>query len=259
VGSVGGLVEVENRILTPAIRSIVRNVAGSTIRSPMRDETGAIIEPIQYEVRPTRVLDFIENREALEQTIEASIKTEGRKAGVDIKEIRIGEPAIPPELLLSRLRVQLADQLSQAYERETAAQQKRIETEQARSTADEQPRLVEAQIAVQVANQREAERAALGRAERQFLEELARGQKAQALVLGEDRVALLQALEKMLASLERRPELVQLVSRLVPHTVVGGSGQGFEGAAAILGAAFNRSGEDDAPPAAPTQVPGAVN
>jgi hypothetical protein len=259
VGSVGGLVEVENRILTPAIRSIVRNVAGSTIRSPMRDETGAIIEPIQYEVRPTRVLDFIENREALEQTIEASIKTEGRKAGVDIKEIRIGEPAIPPELLLSRLRVQLADQLSQAYERETAAQQKRIETEQARSTADEQPRLVEAQIAVQVANQREAERAALGRAERQFLEELARGQKAQALVLGEDRVALLQALEKMLASLERRPELVQLVSRLVPHTVVGGSGQGFEGAAAILGAAFNRSGEDDTPPAAPTQVPGAAN
>lgn len=244
VGSVGGLAEVEDRILTPAIRSIVRNVAGSTIRSPVRDESGVIAEPIRYEVRPTRVLDLIENREALEQTIESAIKIEGRKAGVDIKEIRIGEPAIPPELLLSRLRVQLADQLSKAYERETEAQHKRIETEQARATADEQPRLVEAQIAVKVANQREEERAALGRAERQFLEELARGQKAQALVLGEDRVALLQALEKTLAALEKRPELVQLVSRLVPHTVVGGSGQGFEGAAAILGAAFDRSRDE---------------
>ncbi len=77
----------------------------------MRDETGSLVEPIEYEVSPTRVLDLIENREALEQTIEAAIKTEGRKAGVDIKEIRIGEPAIPLELLLSRLRVQLADQL----------------------------------------------------------------------------------------------------------------------------------------------------
>jgi hypothetical protein len=252
VGSVGGLDEVENRILTPAIRSIVRNVAGSTIRVPVRDEMGAITEPIQYEVRPTRVLDLIENREALEQTIETSIKIEGAKAGVDIKEIRLGEPAIPPELLLSRLRLQLADQLSKAYERETEAQQERIKTEQARSTADEQPRLVEAQIAVQVANQREAERAALGRAERQYLEELARGQKAQALVLGEDRVAMLQALEKTLASLERRPELVSLISRLVPHTVVGGDG-GLAGAAAIFGSAFTRPGEaeDDARPRLP--------
>jgi hypothetical protein len=170
------------------------------------------------------VLDLIENRDALEQTIEQQIKVEGNKAGVDIREIRLGEPAIPPELLVSRLRVQLADQLSTAYERETDAQQKRIETEQARSTADEQPRLVEAQIAVQVANQREQERAALGRAERQYLEELARGQRAQVDVLGQDRVALLQALEKLLTSLERKPELVGLVGKLVPNTVVGGDG-----------------------------------
>lgn len=237
VGSVGGLDEIENRILTPAIRSIVRNVAGSTIRVPLRDETGAPVDPPEYVVRPTRVLDLIENREALEQTIETEIKIEGRKAGVEIKEIRLGEPAIPPELLLSRLRVQLADQLSEAYKRETAAQQQRIETEQARATADEQPRLVEAQIAVEVAEQREAERAALGRAERQYLEELARGQMAQAEVLGQDRVAMLQALEKVLISLERRPELVALVGRLVPQTVVGGDA-GLAGAAAILGQAI---------------------
>lgn len=173
VGSVGGLDEIENRILTPAIRSIVRNVAGASIRVQDRNPDGTPVQPATYTVRPTKVLDLIENRDALEQTIEQQIKVEGNKAGVDIREIRLGEPAIPPELLVSRLRVQLADQLSTAYERETDAQQKRIETEQARSTADEQPRLVEAQIAVQVANQREQERAALGRAERQYLEELA--------------------------------------------------------------------------------------
>lgn len=246
VGAVGGLEEIENRILTPVIRSIVRNVAGSEIEVPDPDNPGKSIH------RKTHVLDLIENRDALEQNIEDAVKREGRKAGVEIQEIRLGEPAIPPELLVQRLREQLADQLSKAYERETAAQAKRIETEQARATANEQPRLVEAQIAVQVAKQREAERAALGSAERQFLEELARGQRAQADVLGQDRVALLQALEKTLAALQEKPELVGLVSRLVPHTMVTGGGDGgLAGAAAILSGVLGRGAErPSAPPAA---------
>ncbi|MCB1549762.1 MAG: hypothetical protein KDJ41_18325, partial [Hyphomicrobiaceae bacterium] len=58
--------------------------------------------------------------------------------------------------------------------------------------------------------------------------------------------AVLQALEKVLASLERKPQLVQLISRLVPHTVVGG-GDGLAGAAAILGNALRP--QQPAPPA----------
>jgi hypothetical protein len=234
-GSVGGISEIEHRILTPLIRSIVRNVAGSTIRVPKKNPDGTAAG---FETRATRVLDLIENREAIEDTIEAQIKVEARKAGVEIKEIRLGEPAIPPEILIARLRQQLADQLGEAYKRETEAQKQRIETEQARATANDQPRLVESQIAVQVAAQREQERAALGRAERQYLEEIAKGQMAQASVLGQDRVAMLQALEKVLASLEREPQLVTIVGKLVPNTVVNGSG--LEGAAAILGNALGK-------------------
>ena len=241
-GSVGGISEIEHRILTPLIRSIVRNVAGSSIRIPKKEGDRII----GYDYRPTTVLDLIENREAIEDTIEDQIKSEARKAGVEIKEIRLGEPAIPPEILIARLRQQLADQLGQAYKRETEAQKQRIETEQARATANEQPRLVEAQIAVQVANQREAERAALGRAEKQYLEEIAKGQLAQANVLGQDRVAMLQALDKVLGSLERQPNLVALVGKLVPNTVV--NGNGLEGAAAILGDAINKAKDGGAPP-----------
>jgi hypothetical protein len=145
-GSVGGIDQIEHRILTPLIRSIVRNVAGSTIRVPRKEGD----QVVGYETRATKVIDFIENREAIEETIEAQIKTEARKAGVEIKEVRLGEPAIPPEILLGRQRQQLADQLGEAYKRETEAQKQRIETEQAKATANEQPRLVEAQIAVQV-------------------------------------------------------------------------------------------------------------
>jgi SPFH domain / Band 7 family len=231
-GSVGGIQEIEHRILTPLIRSIVRNVAGSTIRIP-RKEGDKIVG---YNLRATRVLDLIENRGAIEDTIEEQIKIEARKAGVEIKEIRLGEPAIPPEILIARLRQQLADQLDQAYQRETEAQKQRIETEQARATANDQPRLVESQIAVKVAEQREDEQAALGRAERKYLEEIAQGQSAQANVLGQDRVAMLQALDKVLSTLERQPNLVSIMGKLVPNTVVNGSG--LEGAAAILGNAI---------------------
>jgi hypothetical protein len=57
-------------------------------------------------------------------------------------------------------------------------------------------------------------------------------------------VTMLQALDKALISLERQPQLVQLVGKLVPNTVVNGSG--LEGAAAILGNAFGSAKKDDA-------------
>lgn len=254
VGSVGTLEDVERRILTPAIRSIARNVAGGQIHVPVRNPDGTTVDPIRYEVRPARALDLVDNREALEQEMLKFLRIEGHKAGVEIKEVRLGEPAIPPELLIARIREQLADQLGRAFDRETASQMKRSEMQKAKSVAEEQPRLVAAQIAVQVASQHEAERAALGRAERQFLEELARGQRAQAEVLGQDRVAGLQALEKLLAAIERKPEIVRLISRLVPQTVVttGGGDTGLAGAAAIFGNVFKSRDEPQRPaPATP--------
>lgn len=257
VGSVGTLEDVERRILTPAIRSIARNVAGGQIHVPVRNPDGTIAEPARYEVRTARALDLVDNREALEQEMLKQLRVEGHKAGVEIKEVRLGEPAIPPELLIARIREQLADQLGRAFDRETVSQAKRSETQKAKSTADEQPRLVAAQIAVQVANQHEAERAALGRAERQYLEELARGQRAQAEVLGQDRVATLQALEKLLASIERKPEIVSLISRLVPQTVVttGGGDAGLAGAAAIFGNVLKSRDEPQKPAPGPAPAP----
>ncbi|WP_436094207.1 SPFH domain-containing protein [Bosea sp. LjRoot237] len=241
VGGVGGLEQIEDRILTPTIRSIVRNVAGSSIRVPVRNAAGELA-PGQFQTRPTRVLDLIDNRDALESTIEQQIRIEGRKAGIEIKEVRMGEPSIPPELLVSRLREQLAEQLSRAYSRETEAQKVRLDTEAARARADQQREFVAAQIGVQVAEQRQKERQLLGQAERGYLEELAKGQNAQANVLGQDRVAYLQALEKVLATLEKKPELVNLVGRLVPNTVVTGGGDGLAGAAALLSSALTGAG-----------------
>jgi hypothetical protein len=75
------------------------------------------------------VLDLADNRAALEHAVEDAIRPEGLRAGIVIKEIKFGDPALPPELLVSRLRQQLADQLQVTYQQEQKAQTQRIETE----------------------------------------------------------------------------------------------------------------------------------
>ena len=149
----------------------------------------------------------IENRTVLEQAILERAQIDGRRAGVDVKEIRLGESAIPPEQLLARQREQLAGQLRAAYVQEQIAQEQRQKTEQARATADQQRDLVTAQISVQTGRLAQDRRQAEGHAERLFLEELAAGQTVQAEVLGKDSVLKLQMLKLALDLLATHPEL----------------------------------------------------
>ncbi len=230
IASVGGLQEVEDRIVTPALRSIVRNVGGGPGR---------------------RALDLINKRDELETLVEKAIFPEGHKAGVAIKEVRFGDPAIPPELLVARQRQQLADQLEVTYERERVAQQERIAVEKSRSTADQQGELVRAQIAVQVAELEKEQLHLRGEGEKLRLIEIARGQQAQRDVLGENRVYQLAVLDKVLTAAVSNPSIVK-----IPNVYVQGETGGFEGPAAILGASnlmqsigggTRRGGGDEAP------------
>ncbi|MGA1840205.1 MAG: SPFH domain-containing protein [bacterium] len=203
IASVGGLEQIEDRIITPAIRSVLRNVVGGTIRIPMPvlDKKGNPVldksgRPVVNEVfRKTKVLDLIEIRDVLEQNVEEIIRPEGLKAGVDIKEIRFGDPVIPPEILATRQREQLAQQLKKAFIEERTAQTERIATEQAKATADQQHELVDAQIEVKRSEQFAIARRNEGKGERDKLNLIAEGQRAQANVLGENRVVELRKFE----------------------------------------------------------------
>ena len=217
VAAVGGLPEIENNIMVPTIRSIVRNVVGATGR---------------------HVLDLADNRATLERAVEDAIRPEGLRAGIVIKEVKFGDVALPPELLISRLRQQLADQLQLTYQQEQKAQTQRIETEKARATAEQQHQLVEALIGVQVAEQNKNAAKLRGEGQKLELQETAQGQQAQADVLGQDRVLTINLVQQFLKAVQEKPEIVSLIGRLVPQTVVstGGQGTGLDSAAAIFGA-----------------------
>ncbi len=133
-------------MLTPSIRAITRDVAGGSyeITEAKVDENGKPIldkegKPIFVTVnRPTKVLDLINQRPLIEGEIERRIRPEAQKSCVTIREVRLGEPAIPPELLVAVRREQLATQLARAFIQESAAQEKRVDSEKAKATADQQ-------------------------------------------------------------------------------------------------------------------------
>ena len=156
VAAVGSVQEVEDRIVTPAIRSIVRNIGGGSYLAPLLDKNGDIQvgedgKPV-VGLRPTRALDFQDFRSYLETAFEQSIKQEGEKAG---------------------------------------------------------------------------------------LTQVAEGQKAQALVLGEDIVARLRALELVIDAVKDQPQI--LTGLKLPSTfVMGVDGTDLTGAAAVFGAKMNK-------------------
>ncbi|MDM8543834.1 SPFH domain-containing protein [Desulfococcaceae bacterium HSG9] len=208
VASVGSLSAAEDKVVTPSIRSVVRNICAAE-----------------------KVLSLIdENRPMVEQRIETAVVPEGRKAGITIKDVRLVDSVVPPELLVARLREQLAGQLEETFKKEKDAQDQRIRTEKARATANQQPELVESEIRVEIAKKNKQASQLQGEGEKLKLMEIATGQKAQVDVLGEDRVMQLAALEKILRAAVENPDIVK-----VPRVLVSGSGNGLEGAAAILG------------------------
>ena len=209
VASVGSVEAAENKVVTPSIRSVVRNICAAE-----------------------KVLSLIdENRAIVEGKIETAVIPEGKKAGVTIKDVRLVDSVVPPELLVARLREQLAEQLQETFKREKDAQDQRIKTQKARATANQQPELVAAEIRVKIAEKDKIAAKLQGEGEKLKLSEIAKGQRAQVAVLGQKRVMELAVLEKVLNAAITNPDIVK-----IPETLVTGSTGGLEGAAAILGA-----------------------
>ena len=250
VASVGGLDEVQDRIVTPTTQSVIRDLAGAFIDvtepvidkdsgKPVLDDQG--VAKTRQVRRPLQPMDLIDHRDTLQAMAQGKIQPEGEKAGVTVREVRFLRPDIPPEVLIPLKRTQLAFAMIKTMEQEQAAQEERIEKEQAAATADKQPDLVKAQIAVNIAEEYEKERQARGRADRDYLVAVAEGQRAQATVLGEDAVMKLKMFEALLETVAANPDLVKSLPKL-PDTVVFGEGGGLD----ALGAMFKRGMERSA-------------
>ena len=211
VAGVGTLQNVEDKITTPNIRDSLRTIGGA---------------------KKAKVLDFVSDRAAISKAVMADIKGSTEQAGVTIIDVNLGEPAIPPELLVANQRKQIAGQLKKTYQAERETQKERIKSQREKATADQQKDLVKAEIARKAAKEYKEKRRLEGEGEKLYLVQLAAGEKARKTVLGEAKVVKLKMMEMLVA----HPEIVK-----VPHIVVQGNGGGssLEGMAAIMGGYSN--------------------
>lgn len=278
VAAVGGLQEVEDRIITPQVRSILRNIGGSritvlntaafevavsdknalesrlTILLDKQAELNLDEEQRQAEAndlkrriasfvlpdankritRPTRVLDFQNEREALERLTAADIKKAGDAAGIEIASVKFGNADLPPELLVARKQEQLAGQMQRTFIQKRLAQVQRQATEAAQSRADKQGALVEASIKVETSELKIREQTNLGIAAREFDTNAAAGREALANVLGKDRVVQLQALELILTTLKENPQILGNLKLPATLSINNGGGVDLNSVAGIL-------------------------
>lgn len=254
VASVGSLEEVENKIITPNYRSILRNVVSANIKydKPVLDKNGEPVldkngEPkTVIAERPREVLDLLYNREELEKEVAAKLIPAGAQAGLTVQWVRFGDPAVPPSLLIPGKRKQLAEALMATYRTEKTAQIERVETEKERARADQQERLMKSEIGITVANNEALAREKIGKGEEKYLKAVARGQLAQANVLGKDKAFELAYVKEVLNAAIANPDLVKMPNILV-------ASEGLEGAAAILGASSLTMGLKNSGRAAPVK------
>ena len=257
VAGVGTLQQVEDRVLTPSIRAITRDVSGGSyeITEAKVDETGKPVlsadgKPIFVTVnRPTKVLDLINQRPLIEGEIERRIRPEAQRSCVTIREVRLGEPAIPPELLVAVRREQLATQLARAFIQEKSAQEKRVDSEKAKATADQQFKLVESEINVQRSVQNAQAARNEGQGERDKLSLISEGQQKQVGVLGPEATVKLRQFELMLETVSKfvnaHPEVLTAAlsnsQKFVPAVQVGAGTGGGEGISGMLMAILGQS------------------
>jgi len=161
IASVGGLTELENKIITPLIRSVIRN------NSENREAPSFVFE-----------------RSIIESEIDSTLKLKNTGSWLTIKDFIMNNVYIKPELLVPDKRKQLASKLKDTYKQETLAYREKIKTEKAREEAAQQGKLVEAKIADDAAALYASAEHKKGIGTRDRMMEEAKGQAALRDVLG---------------------------------------------------------------------------
>ena len=161
VASVGGLKELQINVTTPILRSELRNMGESK-----------------------NATSFVTNRSDLESECDSAIKIKSVGTRLTVKEFKMNDIYIKPELLVPGKRKQLANKMAETYVQEELAYKQKILTEKASEESQQQGVLVEAKIRKQAAKEDKEAQRLIGQGNKFRMIEEALGQKAKIDVLG---------------------------------------------------------------------------
>jgi regulator of protease activity HflC (stomatin/prohibitin superfamily) len=223
VGGVGDLTKVEDKIITPAVRSILRNVG------------------MKYDA-----VDFVDKRVQIEAECKILLHAKAQQAGVPLKEFFFGNIDIPPAVLTPQKVEELSKKMEKAYIQQDLTYKQLIKTNETKATADQQSTLVKAKIKKEKAEYEKQAKKIEGEGIRLYTEEVAKGkkfaliqvakgQKAQKDVLGAEKTFELQMWKETINFLKENPDVAKAVPQVYINKSGGGNDSGFEEGAAIMG------------------------
>lgn len=222
VAGVGSLQMVEDKVITPAVRSVLRNIG------------------MNYEA-----VEFVDKRVEIEQKCKDELSLKAKQAGVPIKEFFFGNIDLPPAVLTPQKVEELSKKMQKAYVQQNITYLQLVKTNETKATADQQGNLVKAKILKEKAEYERDASKIKGEGKKLFaqqvadgkrysLEQVAKGQEAQKKVLGAEKTFELQMWKETLAAVKENPEIATSGPEILIQKNGNGGDSSIEEGAAIM-------------------------
>ena len=195
----------------------------------------------------TSAMNFMQDRQEEQTKAETRARLELEKYHVECVSVLICQIKLPQELMDTQTRKIIAQQQTEQYTEQQKAEVTRIEMEKTKATADQQPELVRAEIAVKVADQKKRETVTLAEGNAESARLKGEGDARAIESIG---TATAEAYEKQKTAIGPQAimaiELAKHISagkiKIMPDILTIGSGGASEGLATVLTQAIALSG-----------------
>jgi regulator of protease activity HflC (stomatin/prohibitin superfamily) len=221
------------------MQNLVNEVLQAAVGNHFRDK-----------LQSMQAVQFIETRQEVQEQAFEHIRAKLDDYQVETKGVYIQDVIFPPDMVRVLTEREIARQEIETYQKQKDAQVQRIDTEQARGTADMQAQLAQARVGVDIKTNNANARKAEADGEATYIRETgaargaeveavglarAKAYREQVLALGQTPTALVNAIE----SLSRSGQ------KFVPNILVTGGGGTIEGLAAQLMGVLETKGPKD--------------
>jgi len=214
IGSVDRLVQ---NVMHPLIDSIFRNQASES-----------------------SAMAYLQNRHEEQERAEARVRAHLLKYHVDVVNVLICHIHLPEELMKTQTEKILAEQKQHMFNAQREAEERRIQLERTRAHADNQVKLMEATVGVEIAGKRSEQRKAEGEGEASYILVTGKAEAEKVRLMGEAQgVAYAEQVNAIGAQGVALVETLRVIGekgvRITPDVMsTGGAGEGGGGIGSLL-------------------------
>lgn len=213
IGSVDRLVQ---NVMHPLIDSIFRNQASES-----------------------SAMAYLQNRHEEQERAEARVRAHLLKYHVDVVNVLICHIHLPEELMKTQTEKILAEQKQHMFNAQREAEERRIQLERTRAHADNQVKLMEATVGVEIAGKRSEQRKAEGEGEASYILVTGKAEAEKVRLMGEAQgVAYAEQVNAIGAEGVALVETLRVIGekgvRITPDVMSTGGGEGGGGIGSLL-------------------------